>query len=273
MSSPFRRVPSVALLLLATSIFSIAEERELRVCADPNNMPFSNRQRAGFENRIAELVAHDLNVRLSYVWQRMGRGFVREFLNNSKCDLLVGIPNNYPAVLTTDPYYRSSYVFVARRDASFKVASFDSPELRGLRIGVQILEENYAPPGEALSRRGLQSELVGFDTVGANANSIIAAVADHHVDLAIVWGPLAGYFVREHGSDLVLNAVEPEVDPPGLPFTFSISMGVRKGNVALYEQLQKILTQRKTEIRKILDDYGVPELPLPSVVWAENGGL
>jgi mxaJ protein len=263
MYSPFLR-STLVFFSLITSVRLNAQIREMRVCADPNNMPFSSRNETGFENRIAALVAHDLNAHLIYVWQRMGRGFVREYLDKSRCDLLIGIPANYRAVLTTSPYYRSTYVFVSRQGQS--VASLDSPSLHGLKIGVQVLDEQYTPPGEALARRGLQSSIVGFDTIGDGADSIIRAVADQKVDLAIVWGPLAGYFAKTSGRDLRVAPVEPEVDPPGLPLTFAISMAVRRGDLALRDQLEKILLDRRSDIRAILDEYGVPQLPIDSLV-------
>jgi mxaJ protein len=247
-----------------------AETRELRVCADPNNMPFSSRDQTGFENRIAALVARDLSARLTFVWQRMGRGFVREYLDKAQCDFVVGIPTNYRSVLTTSPYYRSTYVFVSRQ--AQPVPSLDSPALHGLKIGVQVLDEQYTPPGEALARRGLQGAIVGFDAIGDSADSIVRAVADRKVDIAIVWGPLAGYFAKEFGHDLKINPVEPEVDPPGLPFTFEISIGVQKSNLALRDQLQKVLLDRRSDIRAILDEYAVPQLPLTSLVGADGGG-
>lgn len=230
--------------------------------------PFSSRDQTGFENRIAVLVAHDLNAHLSFVWQRMGRGFVREYLDKAQCDLLIGIPANYRPVLTTSPYYRSTYVFVSRR--SDPAPSLDSPALHGLKIGVQVLEEEYTPPGEALARRGLQGAIVGFDTTGGGADSIVRAVADRNVDIALVWGPLAGYFAKQFGHDLTLTPVEPEVDPPGLPFTFAISMGVRKGNVVLREELEQMLTDRGPDIRAILDDYGVPQLQIASLANSQG---
>jgi len=258
----------VGFLLLISELGATAQTRELRVCADPNNMPFSSRYQTGFENRIAELVARDLNARLSFVWQRMGRGFVREYLNKSQCDLLIGIPTNYRPVLTTSPYYRSTYVFVSRQGEPSP--SLTSPALRGLKIGVQVLDEQYTPPGEALARRGLQGAIVGFDAIGDSADSIVRAVADQKVDIAIVWGPLAGYFAKEFGHDLKLTPVEPEVDPPGLPFTFEISMGVQKSNLALRDRLQKVLLDRRSDIRAILDEYGVPQLPLTSLASAHG---
>lgn len=263
MCSPFLRF-FVSAIILISATGAAAQTRELRVCADPNNLPFSNTKLQGFENQIASIVAKDLGARLDYVWQRMGRGFVREYVDKSRCDLLIGIPSNYRPVLTTAPYYRSTYVFVSRPDSKFDVTSFNSPDLHGLKIGVQVLDEEYTPPGEALARRGLQAAIVGFDTTD-DAASIIRAVADRQVGIAVVWGPLAGYFAHKYHDDLVLEPVEPEVDPPGLPFTFAISMGVRKDNTVLRDELDRVLTRHQSEIRKILTNYGVPQLPLAPV--------
>ena len=135
---------------------------------------------------------------------------------------------------------------------------------------MQVLDEQYTPPGEALARRGLQGAIVGFDAIGDSADSIVRAVADQKVDIAIVWGPLAGYFAKEFGHDLKLTPVEPEVDPPGLPFSFEISMGVQKSNLALRDRLQKVLLDRRSDIRAILDEYGVPQLPLTSLASAHG---
>ena len=256
----FSRFPKVLAAALLLSVIC-AHARELRVCADPHNLPFSNRRQQGFENKIAELVARDLHARLQYEWQRMGRGFVREYLGKSRCDLLVGIPVNYKAVLTTNPYYRSTYVFVTRRKSKFHIASLNDPGLRKLRIGVQALEEEYTPPGDALARRGMQSSLVAFDTTGPRAASIVRAVASGKIDTAIVWGPLAGYFAHQYGG-LSLKPVTPQVDPPGIPLTFSIAMGVRKGNIALRDELQRVINSRRTAIQRILHEYGVPQLEM-----------
>jgi mxaJ protein len=262
MSSPFLKVAALTGALLLASCAAWAQTRELWVCADPDNMPFSNMQHQGFENRIAEVVAKDLGAHLTYVWQRMGRGFVREYIDKSQCDLVIGIPEHYRPLLTTTPYYRSSYVFVVPRQPAFRSISLDSPELHRLKIGVQVVDDNYTPPGAALARRGLQAAIVGFDTTGENADSIVRAVAKHQVDVAVVWGPLAGYFAQRYGSALKLTPLEPEVDPPGLPFTFAISMGVRKGNTALRNELEQVLAKRKDEIDRLLAEYAVPQLPL-----------
>jgi mxaJ protein len=144
MYSPFlSSAAAVGVLLIAVS--ASAQPRELRVCADPDNMPFSNIQQQGFENQIAKLVAADLKAHLTFIWQRMGRGFVREYINKSACDLVIGVPAGFRPLLTTSAYYRSSYVFVVPRQQGLQSVSFDSPELRRLKIGVQVLDENYTP--------------------------------------------------------------------------------------------------------------------------------
>jgi mxaJ protein len=237
-----------------------AEEKDLRVCADPNNLPFSNIKEQGFENRIAEIVAADLHAHLSYVWQRMGRGFVREFLNKGRCDLLIGIPTDFKPVLTTAPYYRSTYVFVVRRDAAYKPVSLEDPALRKVKIGVQALDEEYTPPAEALMQRGMRDSLVTYHTVGEDAEAIVRAVLDKQVALAVVWGPLAGYWAHQNVASLECTPVQPESEPPGLPFTFEISIGVRRGNTALRDAVQQTLTRRNGEIRNILANFGVPLL-------------
>jgi mxaJ protein len=251
------RVTSIAFAIV-TFAAPVLAQRQLRVCADPANLPFSNRQQQGFENRIAELIARDMRASLSYQWQRMGRGFVREFLANGKCDLVVGIPTNYAQMLTTHPYYHSTYVFVSRRSARVQPATFNDPELHTMKVGVQVLDDDYAPPAHALARRGMQANIVGFETTGADAPSIIRAVANRKVDTAVVWGPLAGYFAKQYPGKLRLTPVQPEVDPPGLPFTFAISMGVRKGNTQLRDKLQHFLDQHQGELESILRNYGVP---------------
>jgi mxaJ protein len=267
MCSSFPKHVCIALMLFSAAALA----RDLRVCADPDNLPFSNNKQQGFENRIAELVAKDLNARLVYQWQRMGRGFVRDYLNTGECDALIGIPASYKPVLTTSPYYRSTYVFVNRRDGTLKPASLDDPALHKLKIGVQVLEEDYTPPATALARRHLQDQIVGFDTTGEDADSIIRAVADHRVDTAIVWGPLAGFFAMKYPG-LELTPVTPEVDPPALPLTFAIAMGVRKGNTALRDELENFIEKRRANVNAILDRYGVPRLEMAPQLAAEQRG-
>ena len=257
-------------VLLALAIPALGETRQLRVCADPDNLPFSNRKQQGFENRIADLLAQETHAQLRYVWQRMGRGFVREYFGKSRCDLVVGIPSSFTQLLTTKPYYRSTYVFVSRRSAHMQPTSMDDPALRRMKIGVQVLDEDYAPPAAALAYRGMQSNIVGFDTTGSDAPSIIRAVATRQIDTAIVWGPLAGYFAQRYPGKLSLTPVRPVTDAGGIPFSFSISMGVRKDNILLRNELQQFLARRHGEIDAILHRYGVPRIDQATAVARGN---
>jgi mxaJ protein len=243
--------------------------RTLRVCADPNNLPFSNARGEGFENKIAELVAGDRGASLSYTWWAQRRGFFRSTLDEDRCDVVLGVPSTFERVLATRPYYRSSYVFLSRRDRGLHVRSFDDPVLRRLRVGVQIVGADYAnaPPAHALSRRGIVANVVGFDVYGDYSQEspparIVTAVAKGDVDLAVVWGPLAGYFGRRQPVPLEMAAVSPVRDGV-LPFAFDISLGVRRGNKALREELDDVLRRRRTDIDAILDDYGVPRIGGP----------
>jgi mxaJ protein len=239
--------------------------RELRVCADPNNLPFSNQRREGFENRLADLIADELGETVRYTWQPQRRGFLRNTLNAHACDVVMGMPLGSDRVLTTRPYYRSSYVFVSRKDRHLSVRSLDDPVLRKLRIGVQLVGDDYAntPPVHALSRRGIVKNIVGYSVLGDYSQEnpparIIDAVIARDVDVAVAWGPLAGYFAKKSPIPLELVPVSPEVDPPGLRFAFDISLGVRTEDTARMKELERILERRRSDIDRLLRDYGVP---------------
>jgi mxaJ protein len=254
--------------LLASSVRK--PERLLRVCADPNNLPFSNRRLEGFENRIAALIARDLGgsaAKVVYTWWPQRRGFVRNTLNTGDCDVVMGVPASYELVLTTRPYYRSTYVFVSRRDRHLGVRSFDDPLLRRVSIGVQLVGDDYAnsPPSHALAARGVIGNVHGYSVYGDYSREsppadIVDAVGRGEVDVAVVWGPLAGYFARRQPVPLDLVPVSPQIDLPFLPFVFDISMGVRRQDKAFKEELDGILERRRPEIDAILDAYGVPRV-------------
>jgi mxaJ protein len=237
----------------------------LRVCADPNNLPFSNRQGEGFENRIAALLARDMGVPLEYTWWPQRRGFIRNTLNAGRCDLVTGVPAAFDQVRTTRPYYRSTYVFVTRRDRKLRIRSLDDSVLRRVKIGIHLIGDDYAnpPPAEALARRGIIRNVVGYSIYGDYSKpdppaDLVRAVAHGEVDVAIVWGPLAGYFARHLNPPLELVPVVPRVDAGVLPFVFDIAMGVRRDDSATAKMLERELVRHRPEIRKILREYGVP---------------
>ncbi|HVZ23959.1 MAG TPA: quinoprotein dehydrogenase-associated putative ABC transporter substrate-binding protein, partial [Vicinamibacterales bacterium] len=182
---------------MQTAIIPPADPSVLRVCSDPNNMPFSNQRLQGFENRIAALVAADIGRTLRYYWMPERRGFIRNTLGAGFCDVVMGLPDHYDRAWTTRPYYRSTYVFVSRRSRRTHPASLDDPLLRRLTIGVQITGNDYEnpPAAQALAGRHLVANVRGFTVYGDYSQidpqrGIVDAVAEGGVDTAIVWGPL-----------------------------------------------------------------------------------
>jgi len=273
MSSRCRRglaLAAVAVLAAACSgkgTAAPAPARELRVCADPNNLPYSNRQGEGFENRLAEMVARDLHARVSYVWWPQHRGFIRNTLKAGLCDVMMGLPSSVELASTTRPYYRSTYVFVSRKDRGIDVRSFDDPALRKLRIGVQMIGDDgtNSPPAHALAKRGIIDNIKGYSVYGDYSQPnpparIVEAVAHGDVDMAVVWGPLAGYFAPRQKVALDLVPVSPQIDRPFLPFVFDISMAVRRGDDKLHAELDSFIERRQPEINALLDRYGVPRV-------------
>lgn len=267
--SDFRRAALLIVIaaasLNATPLLA-GEKPLLRVCSDPNNLPFSNDRGQGFENRLARLVADDLGMKVSYYWWPQRRGFIRKTLNASKCDVIMGLPSNLDMAAMTRPYYRSSYVFVTRRDAHLDVRSLDDPRLRTLRIGVQIIGSDYAnsPPAHALANRGIVKNVAGYMVANGYAKDnatrrILDAVVRRDVDISAVWGPTAGYFMRKSSVALTAIPVSPQIDVPFLPFVFDISMAVRRGD-PLKEKLDGVIERRRDRIDAILRDYGVPRV-------------
>src|SRR3954469_11898904 len=259
-------------LLIGCPEMVAATNRVLRICADPNNLPFSNERLEGFENKIAEVVAQELNAKLEYSWRAQRRGFFRETLKENTCDLVMGVPAGFERALTTVPYYRSSYVFISRSQNGQAIRSFDDPALRTLRVGVQLIGDDYAntPPAHALSSRGIITNVVGFTIYGdykeANPPArIIDAVASGKIDVAVVWGPLGGYFARQQTSPLQVETVTPAVDSGFLRFSFAICMGVRKKDTELRDQLNDVIKRRQQDIDRILNDYGVPRIAAPEL--------
>jgi quinoprotein dehydrogenase-associated probable ABC transporter substrate-binding protein len=240
----------------------------LWVCADPNNLPFSNARAEGFENEIADLVARDLGKHVRYFWQPQRRGFIRTTLGAQHCELVIGVPSTYELVDPTRPYYRSKYVFVSRRGRGLRLRSFDDPRLPKLIVGIQITGEDYGnpPPAQAMASRHLIDNVRGYAVYGdysqpAPHRTLIEAVADGRVDTAVVWGPIGGYFAARSSIPLDVTPVVPDVDRFSLPFAFDIAMGVRHGANAFRRQMDEVITRRQREIQSILQRYGVPLVP------------
>jgi mxaJ protein len=261
--------PALIVLVVACCVDSVgaAPTPPLRVCSDPNNLPFSNAREQGFENRIADLLARDLGTTVQYTWWAQRRGFLRNTLLAGQCDVVIGLPRDVEMARTTRPYYRSSYVFVTRQSRGLHIRSFDDTVLRHVRVGVQVIGDDgvNSPPAHALSRRGI----VGYSVYG-NYHSdspparIIAAVATGEVDVAAVWGPLAGYFAAAERERLEIVPVAPQVDG-GLPQAFDLAMAVRPNDVERLVLLNRFLQRRRAAINRILDAYHVPRVTAPQV--------
>jgi mxaJ protein len=262
-----RRLSVAALAVMFLGGVAGAAERELRVCADPNNLPFSNQQEQGFENRIAELVADELGAKLSYTWWAQRRGFIRNTLRAGACDLVIGVPAGYELTLTTDAYYRSVYVYVYRADRGLDLRSMRDPRLRNLKIGVHLIGDDgiNPPPAQALGAQGIVDHVVGYMIYGDYREPnpparIIEAVATGELDVAAVWGPIGGYFAKHASVPLVTVPITDTAAFEPLRFEFAIAMGVRTGEHAFRDELNGILERRREDIHRVLDAYGVPRV-------------
>jgi len=253
----------VTCLLAVLACGSRAESRDLVVCADPDNLPFSDQNEAGFENRLAELVARDLGAQLIYHWLPLRRGAVRKTLDARLCDVLMGVPVDPHGVATTNAYYRSSYVLVTRSKWGAPVSSFDDTRLRTSRIGVPLIGGDGAtiPPASALARRGNLYNVQGFPVYGAlpGARRMVDALTAGELDIAVGWGPSMGYFARYAKIPMVV-ALAP--DDAEAPESFAIAIAVREDEGELRDALNATLDRERPRIDAVLMAYGVPMLPM-----------
>lgn len=255
------------------------EEHAFRVCADPNNLPFSSARGDGFENKLAQLFANDLGESVAYTWWAERRGFIRNTLKAGKCDVVMGVPTKLDMVETTRPYYRSGYVFVSRADQHLDISSMTDPRLKELRIGVQLLGKDgfNTPPAHALAEQGIVEKVVGYPIYGDYRQlnppaRIVTAVAEGAVDVAAVWGPLAGYFAKRSPVPLEVTSITGTAQFAPLIFQFDIAMGVRKGDDARRAALDDVIARHRAEIAAILSEYGIPQMPAAES-QAANGSL
>ncbi|MEJ0048629.1 MAG: quinoprotein dehydrogenase-associated putative ABC transporter substrate-binding protein [Rhodospirillales bacterium] len=236
---------------------------------------------AGFENRIASLLASDLHAELRYTWNQQRRSFFRRTLLAGACDAVISVPAALPIVSATAPYFTSAYVFVTRRRDGHPIASFDDPFLRTARIGLQLVGADGAntPPAMALARRGITQRITGFpmwaDAGVANPQGrIIDAVASGQIDVAIVWGPFGGYFAKPYADALRLDPIVSDPALPALAFTYAMAIGVRKTDPEMRDRLQGALNRHRGEIDAILRLYGIPLVPTaPAAIEAAATGV
>jgi len=243
----------------AADTVEAVDHSALRVCADPHNLPFSDQQGNGFENKIAALFAEELKVPLRYVWYPNTVGFLRNTLRARQCDLVMGIVSGAELVQSTNPYYRSSYVIVTRKADNLAIDSLDDPKLRSLKIGLTA----GTPPSDIAVRSGLIANVRPYplfvDTrYDAPGKQMVDDLLQKKIDIALLWGPIAGYFARDHAADLTV--VPLKTQERNLRLDFYISMGVRPGENRWKNQINDLMRQNQTKIAGILHDYGVPTL-------------
>ena len=231
----------------------------LTVCGDPNNLPFSNERHEGFENKIAALIAEDLGRKLHYRWWPQTVGFVRNTLQVRLCDLIMGITSVNDLVQNTNPYYRSVYSLVFRSDSGLDIAALDDPRLKTLRLGVVA----GTPPATLLTRYGLMDHTRSYqrtvDTrLYAPAMDAVVDVAKGDLDVAVVWGPLAGYAAKQQPTALTVVPLPAQED--SVQLAFSVSMGIRHRETQWKHDLNALLQRNEPRIQAILLDYGIPLL-------------
>jgi mxaJ protein len=260
---------AAAALAFSVSDVVAAPDNWLRVCADPNNLPFSNQAEAGFENKLANMIAEHLGKQVSYTWWAQRRGLIRNTLKAGKCDVVIGVPSGYDLVETTKPYYRSTYVFVSRQDRHLDLESMLDPRLHQLTIGVHLIgvDGNNPPPAQALGEEGIVDNVRGYSIYGDYRQAdpparLIEAVEDGDIDVAAAWGPLGGYFAKTSPVPLTVVPIRNGERFAPQQFQFAIAMGVRKGDYGLRDQLNAFIDEHRSELTLLLRSYGVPLVEL-----------
>jgi quinoprotein dehydrogenase-associated probable ABC transporter substrate-binding protein len=264
---PLRLAAACAVALAASSSSGAAQSptgelvarNELRVCADPSNMPFSDEKGDGFENKIAEVLGKDLSLPVRYTWFPQVVGFVRNTLRANRCDLVMGTVAGDDIMQTTTPYYYTSYVIAYRGDGGWSFADFDDPKLKGLHIGIVA----GTPPSDLLVRHGLMASARPYalqvDTrFESPVHQMLTDIVNKEIDAGLLWGPIAGYYIHHDGLPLKMALIQSE---PGAPrMAYHIAMGVRNNEPDWRRRINTAIIARQAEITAILRDYGVPLL-------------
>jgi quinoprotein dehydrogenase-associated probable ABC transporter substrate-binding protein len=236
----------------------LVARNELRVCSDPANMPFSNKEGEGFENKIAELLAHSLKIPVSYFWFPQAVGFIRNSLGAKKCDVVIGYAQGSELVLSTNHYYSSAYTLIVPADSDLAgVETLEDPRLQGKSIGVVA----GTPPATNLAVNGLMPNVRPFQLMVdrrffSPAEDMITQVANHQLDAGILWGPIGGYYAKK--SKIPLKVIPLVKERQGPRMVFRITMGVRQSDIDWKRDLNRLISEHQSEINAILESYGIP---------------
>ncbi len=244
----------------SAQVSDLVDRSTLRVCADPANMPFTDEEGEGFENKIAELMAQKLGLPLDYTWFPQATGFYRMTLGTKRCDVVMGYVAGGDPVLNTNPYYRSAWVLITKKDGDLAaVDTLEDPKLKGRRIGVIA----GSPPGDFLMRNGLMAmarpyALMVDRRYESPAETMITDIDSGAIDAGILWGPIGGYYAKKSGIPLSVTPLVKEKGDPAL--VYRITFGIRPGELNWKHQLNQFITDEQGAINRILLDYGVPLL-------------
>jgi len=262
-----RNLASIAILLIAAIAVArpaaaqtgeTVDHSALRVCADANNLPFSNDKGEGFENKIADLLAGELGVPVHYTYFPDTIGFIRNTLGARKCDLIIGTAAGNELVQNSNPYYRSTYAFIYRPDAH-AVTSLDDPVLQSATIGIIA----GTPPVTLLMQKGLLGHLRSYQLLvdtrfNAPGHDLVNDVATGAIDVGILWGPIAGYYAKQETPPLVVSPLPPQQGP--MKLDYRITMGMRPNEPEWKRTINDLIRKKQNDIDQILLSYGVPLL-------------
>lgn len=240
----------------------VVDESEFKVCADPDNMPFSNLKLEGFEDRIAEVLAKDLGKKLSFAYAYNRQGFLRNTINAMRCDVIISTTSDNDALRTTIPYYRSGHVFVWRKSSNYDIKDWTSPDLKKAVIGIV----DKSPAAIPLSENDLMGNSRPYRQqrdLNLPTSHMIDDLVKGDIDVAVMWGPIAGYYAKQAKEPLEVRLI-PEyenVNVKGKEY-WNISMGVRKKDKERAAMISAAIERNKDKIEKILDEYGIPHVPV-----------
>jgi quinoprotein dehydrogenase-associated probable ABC transporter substrate-binding protein len=238
----------------------LVDPKVLRVCADPRNMPFSNEQGQGFENKLAELLSDKLGKKLAYTWYPQAPGFVRNTLGGYKCDVIMGYPQGNDLVQSTNPYYRTAYALVFKPGNGLDgIETLGDPRLKDKQIGIVA----GTPPSNTIAVNGLMTHAKPYPLVvdtryDSSAEAMMKDLAAGTIDIGVLWGPMAGYYAKQSSPPMTVVALTRETS--GLPLVYRITMGVRAADQEWKHSLNRFIDDNQTAINELLLGYGVPLL-------------
>ena len=244
----------------ADEALELVDRDVLRVCADPNNLPFSDEKGEGFENKLAELFADKLGKKLAYTYYPQATGFVRMTLGSHRCDVIMGYPQGGEMVQNTNPYYQTAYALVTKSGGPLDgIDTLGDPRLQGKRIGVVA----GTPPATYLVAHGLMANTKPYpltvDTrVDSSGGTMMKDLASGEIDAAVLWGPIAGYHASRASPPMHVQLLLKDTGGPHL--VYHIAMGVRPSDQNWKRQLNKLIAENHSAINQVLLDFGVPLL-------------